>query len=272
MASNDRAQWARLDIDGVGLLADLAAPLSLARPVQFESEALRCFGAAAPASVPMRAGHFSGSVDTGAGCNCRVITLTPHANGTHTECVGHLTREPLHAFRLIPTRLLVAVLLTLDPEPDPADLHARPITRESVLRAWPAPLSERLRARAAILRTRPNPRDKFLATAAPQAVPYLSADAASELVSRGISHLVLDTPSADRLEDGGALVAHRIFFGLPAGSHTLAEAQRRDCTITELAYIEDTIADGWYLLSLQAPAVEGDAVPSRPLLYALRAT
>ncbi len=31
------------------------------------------------------------------------------------------------------------------------------------------------------------------------------------------------------------------------------------------------IADGWYLLSLQAPAIAGDAVPSRPVLYPLRA-
>ena len=31
----------------------------------------------------------------------------------------------------------------------------------------------------------------------------------------------------------------------------------------------DTLADGAYLLELQVPALGGDAVPSRPLLYAL---
>ncbi len=82
---------------------------------------------------------------------------------------------------------------------------------------------------------------------------------------------MLDVPSADRSSDGGALTAHRIFFGLPAGSTSLAEAARRDCTITELAYIDDAVADGWYFLSLQAPAIAGDAVPSRPVLYPLRA-
>ena len=61
------------------------------------------------------------------------------------------------------------------------------------------------------------------------------------------------------------------FFGLPAGSTQLEQSQRPGCTISELAYIGAAIADGWYLLSLQAPAIAGDAVPSRPVLYPLRA-
>jgi hypothetical protein len=40
--------------------------------------------------------------------------------------------------------------------------------------------------------------------------------------------------------------------------------------VTELAFIPDTLIDGAYLLELQVPALSGDAVPSRPLLYALR--
>ena len=67
----------------------------------------------------------------------------------------------------------------------------------------------------------------------------------------------------------GRLTAHRIFFGLPAGSAQLAAATRPDATITELAYVPDSLADGAYLLELQVPALGGDAVPSRPLLYRL---
>ena len=100
--------------------------------------------------------------------------------------------------------------------------------------------------------------------------PFLTAAAATELVARGIAHLILDVPSADRVEDGGALVAHRIFFGLPPGSSQLAEAEHADHTITELAYVDDSLSDGWYLLSLQSPCIDGDAVTSRPVLYPLR--
>lgn len=282
MARHERAQWARLDIDGVALLADLAAGVSLARPVQFEGSQLRAFGASAASSVPLVSGAFSGRVARGAGCNCSIITLTPHANGTHTECVGHLTVEPLDAYRVIPQRLLVAALLSLAPQPAAACAEStlpeprpedRLITRAALELAWPPPLAERLTARAAVIRTLPNEPDKFTPAAqlvGADAAPFLSLPAASELVARGIAHLVLDVPSADRSEDGGALSAHRVFFGLAPGSTRLADAERRDSTITELAFIDDAVADGWYLLSLQSAAIAGDAVPSRPLLYPLR--
>ncbi|HEX4050019.1 MAG TPA: cyclase family protein [Steroidobacteraceae bacterium] len=266
MARNDRAQWARLDVDGVAVLADLAAGVSLARPLHFEEPQLRCFGAPAATSQPLRLGHLSARVSEGASCNASLVCFAPHAHGTHTECVGHLTAEPLAAWRIVPQRLLLTVLVSLRPTPEAADPL---LTRAALLAAWPHPVAERLSARAAVIRTLPNEPDKFVGS--PTAMPpYLSAEAASELVARGIAHLVLDVPSADRLEDGGTLTAHRIFFGLPAHATALEQAQRADCTITELAFVADCVPDGWYLLSLQAPCIDGDAVPSRPVLYPLR--
>jgi Putative cyclase len=287
MARHERTQWASLDLDGVRLLADLSAGISLARPVQFEGTQLRCFGAPPARSVPLASASFSGRVERGAGCNCSTVTLTAHANGTHTECAAHLTLEPLDAWRVIPQRLLVAVLLSVAPQravacPESSEPEPQPddelITRAALERAWPASLAERLVARAAVIRTVPNASDKFAAVADPAAAPcgseavppFLSLPAAELLLDRGIAHLVLDVPSADRAADGGALSVHRRFFGLPARGTHLAQAQRPDSTITELAYIEDRVADGWYLLSLQSSAIAGDAVPSRPLLYPLR--
>jgi arylformamidase len=279
VARNERAQWARLDIDGVALLADLAAGLSLARVVDFHGAQLRCFGAAAASNVPLQVGAFTGRVTRGASCNCSVLTLTPHANGTHTESVGHLTVERVDVQSLIPQRLLLAALLTVEPElaadctedsiPRPKDADLL-ITRARIDQAWPDSFAPRLAARAVVIRTQPNDPQKFTDSRA-AAAPFLSAQAVTALVERGIEHLVLDVPSADRAEDGGALTAHRIFFGLPPGSSQLAQAQRQSCTITELAYIGDAITDGWYLMALHAPAIAGEAVPSRPMLYPLRA-
>ena len=62
-------------------------------------------------------------------------------------------------------------------------------------------------------------------------------------------------------------MAHRVFFGLPRGARSLALAGRLRSTVTELAYIPTAVADGPYLLEIQVPAIGGDAVPSRPLLY-----
>ncbi|MGH8206959.1 MAG: hypothetical protein ACRETK_09290, partial [Steroidobacteraceae bacterium] len=176
MARNERAQWARLDIDGVGLLSDLAAGVSLARAIRFDDGAsLHCFGASSARSVPLAVGGFSGRVTQAAGCNCSVLTLTPHANGTHTEAVGHLTALSLDVYRVIPQRLLVAVLMTIEPElagdsadnsvPAPA-ADDRLITRAALTQAWPAPLAQRLVPRAAVIRTLPNGPAKFAGPAA----------------------------------------------------------------------------------------------------------
>src|SRR6185437_14663971 len=161
-----------------------------------------------PRSEPLRVGNFNGRVSDGASCNASVLTFAPHAHGTHTECVSHLTREPLDAWRVVPQRLLVAVLLSVAPDTtdgSAGDASDAVITREALLAAWPAPPSDRLTARAAVIRTLPNAPDKFIAMAVTRVPPYLAAPAAEELVARGIAHLVVDVPSIDRIEDGGVL-------------------------------------------------------------------
>jgi arylformamidase len=219
---------------------------------------------------------FSGAVASGASCNCQVISLIPHCNGTHTECAGHLTRERLDAQRVIPRGLLPALLVSVTPEsaaaaaegtdPAPAAQDLL-ITRRALTRAWPASLP--FAVSALLVRTLPNPSAKRTHDYSGETPPYLSREATQLLVERGIRHLVVDLPSIDRARDEGRLTAHRIFFGLPPGSVELAAAARVDATVTEFAFIPDELADGPGLLELQAPALGGDAVPSRPLFYSV---
>jgi len=254
----------------VNLGVDLSKPISLALELDFSARQPRHFGAPAATSKPFAVPGFSGSVEQGASCNCQVLTLIPHCNGTHTECVGHLTREHVDAYKAVPFGLIHALLISVDPieasttsettepTPQPGD---RLITRAALEQHWP---KATLAARALIIRSHhdyTNP-----------ANPYLTREAATLLVEHHIEHLVTDLPSIDRGNDEGRLTAHRIFFGLPRGSTTLSEAKRPNATVTELANIPDTAPDGAYLLQLQVPALTGDAVPSRPLLYPLNPT
>ena len=265
---------------------DLSRPISLAIALDFSDRQPRHFGAPQAVSRPFAVPGFSGSVEHGASCNCQTLTLIPHCNGTHTECVGHLTREPLDAHRVAPLGFIPAMLVSIEPvnattsrettDPTP---HAgdQLITRHSLERGWRAARAETPRAeasppfepRALVIRTLPNQPDKQHRNYSDSTPPYLSREAAELLIERGIEHLVVDLPSIDRAHDEGRLTAHRIFFGLPPGSTTLAQATRPRATVTELAYIPDAAADGRYLLELQVPALGGDAVPSRPLLYRL---
>jgi kynurenine formamidase len=152
------------------------------------------------------------------------------------------------------------------PAPQADDLL---ITGAALARAWPARMP--FVPQALIVRTLPNTPLKRVRDYRAEPAAFLTLQAAALLVARGIEHLVLDVPSADRAEDGGQLSAHREFFGLPAGSVSQDAVRRPQCTITELAYVDDAVADGAYLLSLQIPALGGDAVPSRPLLFPVRA-
>jgi len=286
---------------------DLTNPVSLAIDLDFSQAQPRHFGAPPATSRPFAVPGFSGSVAHGASCNCQTLTLVPHCNGTHTECVGHLTREPVDAHRVAPLGLLPALLVSIepidaaaskestDPIPQPGD---KLITRRALETSWDAATGTRA-ASEARTESRSKPAREFLASASdaqsptpfePRALiirtlpniptkrhqdysdstpPYLSREAAELLVERGIEHLVVDLPSIDRSHDEGRLTAHRIFFGLPPGSVALAQAVRAGATVTELAYIPDSVPDGPYLLELQVPALGGDAVPSRPLLYRL---
>ena len=247
---------------------DIARPVSLARRLDFHGPQPRHFGAPAASARPFETGEFKGAVAGGASCNCEVISLIPHCNGTHTECVGHLTRERLDASSVAPLGLLPALLVTVDAEPaglapegsDPAPQSGdRLITRRALESAWPVQLP--FAPRALIVRTWPQRE---------QAAPaYLTRQAATLLVERGITDLVIDLPSIDREHDEGRLTAHRIFFGLPPAATALTAAARPSATITELAAVPDELGDGPYLLELQLPALGGDAVPSRPLLYAV---
>ena len=257
---------ALLRVGARDVVVDLSRPVSLARELDFQGAQPQHFGAPAATSRPYRAPGFSGSVATGASCNCDVISVIPHCNGTHTEAAGHLSTERLDAARVVPPGLLPALLITVapvaaaavnetsDPRPQAGDFL---ITRAGIESAWPAQTP--FAAQALVIRS----------TGAP-AVPYLSRDAAQSLVQHGIQHLVVDLPSLDREHDEGRLTAHRIFFGLPAGVSSLQQVERPGATVTELALIPEEIPDGAYLLELQIPAWRGDAIPSRPLLYALR--
>ena len=263
---------------GRRLAADLADPLPIAVPLDFDGPQPRFHGAPRASSTALRSGSFVGDTREGGSCNCEQLTLVPHCNGTHTECVGHVTDDRVSIAEALRGGMHLALLLSVpptgaaasgegsDPSPSPGDELVTAAALEAARAAH-----QDLSPTALVLRTLPNGAGRMSREyAGPAPAPFLSREAAQWLVERDVDHLVLDLPSADRAEDHGRLTAHRIFFGLPPGSRRASEAQRAHATITELAFIAPTIRDGWYLLDLQIPPFLSDAAPSRPLLYPVR--
>lgn len=264
--------------DGRRLLADLADPLPIAIPLDFGGPQPRFMSAPRATAQAVRLQGLHGDTRTGGSCNCEQLTLVPHCNGTHTECVGHLTDERVSVAETLRGGLSLALLVSVRPEraattPDttePAPEAGDRVISAQALRGLLAGHTQ-LTPRALVVRTLPNALERLSHDyAGPAPAPYLTREAAELLVEHEIMHLVLDVPSADRAHDQGRLTAHRVFFGLPPGSRRVADARRAEATITELAFVAPTIRDGYYLLDLQIPAFMSDTAPSRPVLYPVR--
>jgi len=264
--------------DGRRWSADLAAPVDLAIPLQFDGAQPGFFATEPARAAPLRAGGFTGDVRQGGSCNCDVYVLAPHCHGTHTECAAHVTIGGERIAALTPVSPSLAVLLSVRPvalgatskadasQASPSD----PVITRELLAATAAPWLADPWA-ALVIRTLPNDPSKLqriYAGACP--APYFLPDAMDWIVARGVSSLVVDLPSLDRAEDGGALAAHRIYWGLPFGERDPQLAARGRALVTELAYVPPAAPDGLYLLDLHVPAFATDAAPSRPVLYPAR--
>ena len=266
-----------LSVAGRRFAADLSDPLSIAMPLDFDGVQPNHFGAPRAHAHPLAEDGFVGDVRAGGTVNCEVLELVPHCNGTHTECIGHVTTDRIAVHEVLKGGLHVARLVSIRTAPaaaagetaDPLAAADEPVVTARALEEALLPFAGT--AEALVIRTLPNDATKLARRyqgAAP--APYLTVEAARLLVRHDVRHLVVDLPSIDRAMDRGRLAAHRIFWGLPEGAQRAHDATRRESTITELAWIAPTIRDGWYLLDLQLPAFMSDAAPSRPLLYPAR--
>jgi len=259
-------------------VADRSA-YDLSIPLRFGGGQPNAFGAPAATSRPLRERSFVGDTRSGGSCNCEAVTLVAHGNGTHTECMGHVTEQRVSVRDAAAESLLPAALVSV-PETEPAasgetsEPHPQPtdrlVTRAALEAAWAAIGSPP--CAALVVRTLPNPAEKRFRTYAAEAPPpFFTAEAMHFVVALGVQHLVVDLPSVDRIADAGYLTGHRIFWGLPPGARDAGLAARRNATITELAFVPAAAADGVYLLNLQVAPFASDAAPSRPLLYSLEA-
>jgi len=257
---------------GKACSADLARPLSIAIPVRFDGAQLSAFGAPPAKKEPYKAGSFIGNVLKGGSCNCEVYTINPHCNGTHTESVGHITGEPLNVHEALQDSLVPAALVTVNPESAAAcreDCGAAMKPGDLVITKKSLEIMPVLReTHALIVRTMPNDGSKATRDYGASMPPYFTRQAMEYIAtSSGLTHLLVDMPSIDRLDDDGALANHRLFWGVAPGD---TDAGTSPKTVTELVYVPNAIEDGIYLLNLQIAPFMADAAPSRPVLYEVK--
>jgi arylformamidase len=238
-----------------------AAPLDISLPLAPGDNQVNCFWAEPVQVDVIRVGDFVGSVALGGSTNYQRVHLTPHGNGTHTECYGHISPDPQATLnRCLRRFLFVARLVSVQPRPQANGNEV--VLLEDVRRELEGGPDAAVPLEALVLRTLPNHRAKRTRHYSGTNPTYLEPALAHYLAERHIEHLLLDLPSVDREEDGGQLLAHHAFWQYP-------HATRTHATITELIFVPDEVEDGLFLLSLQPTSLELDASPSKPVLYAL---
>ena len=240
------------------IIADLSIPL------RFNGPQPNAYGVRHAWSEPVRAGSLVGDTRQGGSINFEQYTFIPHCNGTHTECVGHITDERISVRECLEDVIVPAVVVTVEPLRDGGDV----VIRASALQAGTPAVQS---TEALIVRTRPNDDRKLTAEYGETNIPpYFTTDAMEFIVECGFKHLLVDMPSIDPLFDDGRLVNHRIFWNVESGSREVNANSRIYSTITEMIYVPIEVEDGEYLLNLQIAPFESDCAPSRPVL--LRAT
>lgn len=205
------------------------------------------FGIPAADISPIVIGDFVGSVARGSGANCDVIRFCAHGNGTHTECIGHITKSHENVADCILDSVMTADLITVE------------LIEENGVSFIPSKAFDHLPSSAAdalIVRTKPNTISKRSKNWSGNQPPFFDVAAMQKLVDLGYKHLLTDLPSVDPEEDDGQLLAHHVWWCYPT-------APRVNSSITELVYVSDQIPDGLYLLRMAFPKIQSDASPSR---------
>jgi len=234
---------------------DLSKPLDISIPIRGDASNVNAWYVDPPKIEPHIEEGFVGKVSEGAAVNFNDIWFNPHAHGTHTECVGHITEKFYSVNECLTEFFHLAEVVTIAPEKARGDFV---ISKKQMEYA----LGDKKR-QALVIRTLPNTKQKMSRQYSNTNPPYLKADAVRFLVEKGIEHLLLDLPSVDKEEDEGVLLAHKAFWNVD-------NKIRKKATITEFIFVPNTVKDGTYFLNLQMAAFVNDASPSRPVLYKIK--
>jgi len=238
---------------------DLAQPIDISLSIQNNHLNPIAWYLNQPEINPVIMGDFVGSVASGkSSTNFNNILFNPHGHGTHTECLGHITKDFYSINQTLKQFVFVAELISIEPDLFGEDFI---ITKTQVEKALKGNTPEAL-----VIRTLPNNSDKKHKNYSNTNPAYLTEEAAVFIREIGVQHLLIDLPSVDKEVDEGKLLAHKAFWNVKDTQNVNVDA-RFDCTITELIFVEDNVKDGTYIINMQIASFENDASPSKPVIY-----
>lgn len=253
-----------ISFSGLEYTIDLSKPIDISIPLSNTEQNPIAWYQNLPEIEPVRMGDWIGKVSEGkSSTNFNNIFFNPHAHGTHTECLGHITNDFYSINQCLKQFHFIAQVISVEPKKIGDDF----VITKDLVESQKSKVKSHI-IEAIIIRTMPNLEEKKHKNYSNSNPPYLDEETAIYLREIGIKHLLIDLPSVDKEHDEGKLLAHKAFWNVKNVKHLNADA-RLDCTITEMIFVPNEIPDGFYLLNLQIASFENDASPSKPVLYSL---
>jgi len=240
----------------------------LSIPINFNGQQPNTYNVEIASSSPYKDDNFIGDTRKGGPCNFETYKITPHCNGTHTECIGHITNQRISIKDSLDDVFFKSTLISVTPTKNKESYIPNLNSDDLVITRQM--LHEKLNdisslfLEGLIIRTRPNSTKKMSQDYMESTPPFFTIEAMQYIRDRGVKHLLVDVPSVDRLFDDGHLSCHNIFWNTKEKKYN---SSTKNYTITEMIYVDNKIEDGLYLLNLQIPSFVSDAAPSRPIIF-----
>ena len=143
---------ATLDINNRQITVDLSNPLDISIKLRNTEKNPEAWYLELPKIEPVKIGEWVAKVSEGASINFNNINFNPHAHGTHTECVGHISEEFYSVNDALKQFFFLAEVITVAPETKSEDLV---ISAKQIKKSLVGKTPE-----AVVIRTLPNTKSK----------------------------------------------------------------------------------------------------------------
>ncbi|MEO9532416.1 MAG: cyclase family protein [Crocinitomicaceae bacterium] len=243
---------------------DTSKPIDISLSLHDGDDAVRAWYCDPIKLEPVITDRFIGDVNLGGAVNFRNLFMNPHANGTHTECVGHISKEFYSINQCLNEFHFKACVISVQPIEKKVNAETDlVITKSALEKACETFKNDVKNCEVLIIRSLPNTSEKLTKNYSNTNPTYFEKEAITYVNDLGVDHLMVDLPSIDREEDGGELIGHHVFWDYPANPQSHK-------TITELIFVPNSVKDNIYICNIQITSLENDASPSKILLFEIQ--
>ena len=167
---------------------DLSKPLDISIPLTNNEQNPIAWYQSTPIIEPVKDGDWIGKVSEGkSSTNFNNIFFNPHAHGTHTECLGHITRGFYSINQCLKQFFFTAEVVSIEPKLIGEDLV---IDKDQIEKSLNSSIrAQSINPEAIVIRTLPNLKTKKHLNYSHTNPPYLAEEAAIYIRELGIQHL-----------------------------------------------------------------------------------